>query len=59
MLLAPDEEHEKVFPNVLVIGIRNGKSLKDYLARATLPTTNKTERYEPCVKKIRLVCNSI
>ena len=28
LLLAPDKEHKKVFPNVPVVGIRNGKSLK-------------------------------
>ena len=38
-LLAPDKEHKKVFPDVLVVGFRNGKSLKDYLARAALPKT--------------------
>ena len=32
----------KVFPDVRVVGFRNGKSLKDYLVRATLPKTNET-----------------
>ena len=31
ILLAPDKEHQKVFPNVPIVGFRNGKSLKDYL----------------------------
>ena len=31
------KEHKKLFPNVLVIGFRDGKSLKDFLIRATLP----------------------
>ena len=31
------KEHKKLLPNVLVIGFRNGKSLKDFLIRATLP----------------------
>ena len=31
LLLAPDEEHKNVFPNVPFVGFRNGKSLKDYL----------------------------
>ena len=35
--LTPNKEHKKVFPNVLVIGFRNGKSLKDFLVRETLP----------------------
>ena len=34
LLLAPDKEHKKVFPDVPVAGFRNGKSLKDYLVRA-------------------------
>ena len=59
LLLAPDKEHKKVFPNVPVVGFRNGKSLKDYLVRAVLPRTNETGRCEPCGKKTCLVCNSI
>ena len=49
--LAPDKEHKKVFPDVPVVGFRNGKSLKDYLVRATLPKANETGRCEPCRKK--------
>ena len=51
LLLAPDKEHKKVFPNVLVVGFRNGKSLEDYLVRAVLPRTNETRRCEPCGKE--------
>ena len=51
LLLAPDKEHKKVFPNVPVVGFRNGKSLKDYLVRAVLPRTNETGRCEPFGKK--------
>ena len=36
ILFTPNKEH-KVFPKVPVIGLRNGKSLKDFLVRATLP----------------------
>ena len=35
-MLAPDKEHKKVFPEVRIVGLRNGKSLKDYLVRAVL-----------------------
>ena len=35
ILLTPNKEHKKVFPNVPVIQFRNGKSLKNYLVRAT------------------------
>ena len=31
ILLTPNKKHKKVFPNVPVIGFRNGKSLKDFL----------------------------
>ena len=58
LLLAPDKEHKKVFPDVPVVGFRNGKSLKDDLVRAALPKTNETEMCEPCRKKTCLVCNS-
>ena len=58
MLLARDNEHKKVFPNVLVIGFCYGKSLKDYLARAAFPKTNETRRYEPSGRKNGLVCDS-
>ena len=36
-LLAPDKEHKKVFPELPIVGLRNGKSLKDYLVRVALP----------------------
>ena len=35
-LLTPNKEHKKLFPDVPVVGFRNGKSLKDYLVRAKL-----------------------
>ena len=59
LLLAPDKENKKVFPDVLVVGFRNGKGLKDYLVRAALPKANETGRCESCGKKTCLVCNSI
>ena len=54
MWLSPNKEHNKVFPNVPVIGFRNGKSLKDFFVTATLPKLN-----EPCKKKTSLVCDSV
>ena len=56
---APNEEHKKVFPNLPVAGFRNGKGLKDFLVRATLPKRNEGGRCEPCGKKTCLVCDSI
>ena len=54
-----DKEHQKVFPNVPIVGFCNGKSLKYYLVRVALPRTNETERCKPCGKKPCLVCNSL
>ena len=59
MLLAPDKKHKEVFPDVPVVGFRNGKSFKDYLLKAAVPKTNKIERCEPCGKKTCLAFNSI
>ena len=59
ILLTPNKEHKKVFPDVPVVGFRNGKSLKDYLVRAKLPKLGVSGRCEPCGKKACLVCDSI
>ena len=59
ILLTPNKEHRKVFPDVPVVGFRNGKSLKDYLVRAKLPKLDESGRYDPCDKKTCLVCDSI
>ena len=48
LLLAPNKEHKKVFPNVPVVRFRIGNSLKNYLLRAVLPRTNETRRCELC-----------
>ena len=37
ILLAPDKEHKNVFPEDPIVGCRNGKRLKDYLASVALP----------------------
>ena len=59
ILLTPNEEHKKVFPNVPVVEFRNGKSLKVFLIRVTLPKPNENGRCEPCGKRSCLVCDSI
>ena len=51
ILLAPEKEHQKVLPNVPVVGFRNGKSLKDHLVRACLPIFNNTLGNEQCGEK--------
>ena len=51
-LLTPNKEHKKVFPDVSVVGFRNGRSLKDYLVIARLPKHVDSGRCEPCGKKL-------
>ena len=51
LLLVADKEHKKVFPNVSVVGFRNGKNLKNYLIRAALPKCDKTGRWSHVGKK--------
>ena len=34
ILLTPNKEYKKVFPDMPFVGFQNGKSLKDYLVRA-------------------------
>ena len=53
ILVTPKKEHKKVFPNVLVIGFRNGKFFKDYFVKATLHILNESgRRCKPCKKKL-------
>ena len=59
ILLTPNKVHKKVFPNVLVIGFLNDKSLKDFLVRATLPKLNESGRCELWGEKTCLVCDPI
>ena len=47
VILACDEDHKKVFPEVLIIDFKNNKNLKTHLARATLPDVNEVGRGEP------------
>ena len=35
--ITPNKERKKIIPNAPLIGFRNGKNLKDYLVRTTLP----------------------
>ena len=59
ILLASDKEHKKVFPEVPIVGFRNGKSLKDYLVRAALPKMDNAGGSEPCGKGTCQVCDHI
>ena len=42
ILLTPNKEHKKVFPDVPVIGFRNGKNLNDFL-KQRYPNLMKVE----------------
>ena len=59
ILLAPDTEHQKVFPNVPIVGFRNGKKFKDLLVRDSLPILNHILGNEPCGKRNCQVCQFI
>ena len=59
ILLEPDEEDKKVFPNVPIVGFHNGRSLKDHLVRASLPIVNNTLGSEPFGKRNCQVCQFI
>ena len=59
ILLAPDKENRKVCPNVPIVGLCNGKSLKDHLVRASLPILYQTSGSEPYGKRNFQVCQFI
>ena len=59
ILLAPDKEHKIFFPEVPIVGFRNGKSIKDYLVRAALPKMDNAGGSEPCGKDTCHACDHI
>ena len=60
ILLTPNEEHRKVFPDLPVVGFWNGKSLKDILVRAKLPSCETVKGYSKgCQSKRCDVCNYV
>ena len=48
LLLTPDNEHNKVFRDVPIIGFRRAKSLKDILVRAKVPQIKNKGWCGPC-----------
>ena len=51
LLLTLDQEHQKVFHKVLIIGFQRAKCLKDILARAKILPVKKNEGCcGPCKK---------
>ena len=48
LLLTPENEHNKVFRDVPIIGFCRAKSLKDILVRAKVPQIKNKAWYGPC-----------
>ena len=48
VILACDEDHKKVFPEVPIIGFKNSKNLNLHLVRAAFPDITEVGRCEPC-----------
>ena len=44
MILASDDGHKKVFPDVSMIGFKNNKNLKAHLVRSQLPDLDEVGR---------------
>ena len=60
ILLAPDEQHQKVFTDIPRISFKNGKSLKDHLVRSVLPKIDATSNCGPCgAVRICLLVNCV
>ena len=48
VILASDDEHKKVFPDVPMIGFKINKNLKAHLVRSQLPDLDEVDRSKPC-----------
>ena len=59
ILLAPDKEHKKVFPEVPIVGFRNCQNLKNYLVKSALPKMDNAGGSQPCGKGTFQVCDHI
>ena len=60
LLLTPDQEHQKVFDKVAIIGFRRAKSLKDILVRAKVVPVQKSKWFcGPCRKSRCEMCEHI
>ena len=56
MILASDDGHKKVFPEVPVIGFKINKNSKEaHLVRSQLPVLDEVSRSKPCGEKYLLV----
>ena len=58
LLLTPDAQHHKVFPEVPIVGFKRGESLKDLLVRAKVLVEKETDGKScGCLRKHCKVCN--
>ena len=48
MILASDDGHKKVFPDVPLIGFKTNKNLKRHLVRSQLPDLDEVGMSKPC-----------
>ena len=51
VILASDDGHKKVFPDVPMIGFKINKNLKAHLVRSQLPDLDEVGRSKPCEEK--------
>ena len=51
VILASDDGHKKVFPDVPMIGFKINKNLKAHLVRSQLPDLDEVARSKPCGRK--------
>ena len=56
VILASDDGHKKVFPDVPLIGFKNNKNLKAHLVRSQSPDLYEVGRSKPCGRK-RPLCH--
>ena len=59
LLLTPDNEHNKVFRDVPIIGFRRAKSLKDILVKAKTPQIKSKGWCGPCKRPRCKICKHI
>ena len=60
LLLTPDQENQKVFHKVPIIGFRRAKSFKDILIRVKVSPVQKNEEFcGPCKKSRCEICEHI
>ena len=59
LLLTPDNEHNKLFRDVPIIGLRRAKSLRDILVRAKIPQIKNKGWCSPCKGPRCEICKHI